>query len=67
MREWTPIAEEKPRPGLRVLVACGPWVGEAWRTSADTWRRNDGVPLLVCCPEDPDHWMPLPRAPEAGG
>lgn len=40
--QWISVEERRPEPGKRVLATDGVFVGEAYRTSADTWRRYDG-------------------------
>ena len=37
--QWISVEERSPEPGKRVLATDGVFVGEAYRTSADTWRR----------------------------
>lgn len=50
----------RPEPGKRVLATDGVFVGEAYRTSADTWRRYDGIAMRDCLGSIVTHWMPLP-------
>ena len=77
---WISVEERKPEPGKRVLATDGVFVGEAYRTSADTWRRYDGIAMRDCLGSIVTHWMPLPsvtkfadilrgapEAPEEGG
>lgn len=33
-------------------------------TSADTWRRYDGIAMRDCLGSIVTHWMPLPEVPE---
>ena len=40
--QWISVEGRRPEPGKRVLATDGVFVGEAYRTSADTWRRYDG-------------------------
>ena len=63
---WISVADRHPKPGTRVLATDGVFVGEAYRTSADTWRRYDGVAMRDCIGSVVTHWMPLPEAPEGG-
>ena len=66
MPRWICVADRHPKPGTRVLATDGVFVGEAYRTSADTWRRYDGVAMRDCIGSVVTHWMPLPDAPEGG-
>lgn len=38
MPRWICVADRHPKPGTRVLATDGVFVGEAYRTSADTWH-----------------------------
>ena len=62
--QWVSVEERRPEPGKRVLATDGVFVGEAYRTSADTWRRYDGIAMRDCLGSIVTHWMPLPDAPE---
>lgn len=64
--QWISVEERRPEPGKRVLATDGVFVGEAYRTSADTWRRYDGIAMRDCLGSIVTHWMPLPDAPEEG-
>ena len=64
---WISVDDRHPKPGTRVLATDGVFVGEAYRTSADTWRRYDGIAMRDCIGSIVTHWMPLPEAPEEGG
>ena len=64
--QWISVDGRKPEPGKRVLATDGVFVGEAYRTSADTWRRYDGIAMRDCLGSIVTHWMPLPDAPEEG-
>nr|DAE49909.1 MAG TPA: Protein of unknown function (DUF551) [Caudoviricetes sp.] len=64
--QWISVEERRPEPGKRVLATDGIFVGEAYRTSADTWRRYDGIAMRDCIGSIVTHWMPLPEAPEGG-
>lgn len=61
---WISVDDRHPKPGTRVLATDGVFVGEAYRTSADTWRRYDGIAMRDCIGSVVTHWMPLPEAPE---
>ena len=63
--QWISVEERRPEPGKRVLATDGVFVGEAYRTSADTWRRYDGIAMRDCLGSVVTHWLPLPEAPEA--
>lgn len=63
---WISVEGRRPEPGKRVLATDGVFVGEAYRTSADTWRRYDGIAMRDCLGSIVTHWMPLPGAPEEG-
>ena len=68
--QWISVEDRLPEPGKRVLATDGVLVGEAYRTSADTWRRYDGMAMRDCLGSVVTHWMPLPGAPgaaEGGG
>lgn len=62
--QWINVEERRPEPGKRVLATDGVFVGEAYRTSADTWRRYDGIAMRDCLGSIVTHWMPLPSAPK---
>lgn len=62
--QWISVEERRPEPGKRVLATDGVFVGEAYRTSADTWRRYDGIAMRDCLGSIVTHWMPLPEAPK---
>ena len=62
--QWVSVEDRMPAPGKRVLATDGVFVGEAYRTSADTWRRYDGIAMRDCIGSVVTHWMPLPGAPE---
>lgn len=60
---WISVEDRHPKTGTRVLATDGVFVGEAYRTSADTWRRYDGIAMRDCIGSVVTHWMPLPEAP----
>lgn len=62
--QWISVDDRHPKPGTRVLAMDGVFVGEAYRTSADTWRRYDGIAMRDCIGSVVTHWMPLPEAPK---
>lgn len=62
--QWVSVDDRHPKPGMRVLATDGVFVGEAYRTSADTWRRYDGIAMRDCIGSVVTHWMPLPEAPK---
>lgn len=64
--QWISVEERRPEPGKRVLATDGVFVGEAYRTSADTYRRYDGIAMRDCLGSVVTHWMPLPEAPAEG-
>ena len=64
---WVSVEGRRPEPGKRVLATDGVFVGEAYRTSADTWRRYDGIAMRDCLGSVVTHWMPLPDAKESAG
>ena len=63
--QWISVEERRPEPGKRVLATDGVFVGEAYRTSADTWRRYDGIAMRDCLGSIVTNWMPLPSAPKS--
>ena len=62
--EWVSVENAVPDPGERVLATDGTFVGEAYRTSANTWYRHTGFPWRDCLQSIVTHWMPLPAPPE---
>lgn len=64
---WVSVDDKLPSPGTRVIATDGVFVGEAYRTSANTWRRYDGIVMRDGIESVVTHWMPLPEAPEEGG
>ena len=65
--QWISVEERRPEPGKRVLATDGVFVGEAYRTSADTWRRYDGIAMRDCLGSIVTQWMSLPEAQEEEG
>lgn len=62
--QWISVKDRLPMAGERVLATDGVFVGEAYKTSADTWRRYDGVAMRDCLGSVVTYWMPLPDAPK---
>ena len=62
--EWVSVEDAIPAPGERVLATDGTFVGEAYRTSANTWYRHTGVPWRDRLQSIVTHWMPLPKSPK---
>lgn len=62
--KWISVDGTLPAPGTRVLATDGVFVGEAYRTSADTWSRYDGTAMRDCIGSVVTHWMPLPPVPK---
>lgn len=60
--EWVSVENVVPDPGERVLATDGTFVGEAYRTSANTWYRHTGFPWRDCLQSIVTLWMPLPTA-----
>ena len=62
--EWVSVEDTVPDPGERVLATDGIFVGEAYRSSANSWFRHarfpwrDGVTGRTV-----RFWMPLPAPP----
>lgn len=64
--KWMSVDDNLPAPGMRVLATDGVFVGEAYRTSASTWNRYDGVAMRDCIGSVVTHWIPLPPVPKKG-
>lgn len=67
--QWISVKDTDRRApaGQRVIATDGVFVGEAYRTSADSWRRYDDYRLWHdATGHTVTHWMPLPEAPEEG-
>ena len=62
--EWVSVEDTVPDPGERVLATDGTFVGEAYRTSANSWYRHTGFPWRDCLQSIVTHWMPLPKSPK---
>ena len=62
--EWVSVEDTVPDPGERVLATDGIFVGEAYRTSADSWHRHTGFPWRDgVTGRTVKYWMPLPAPP----
>lgn len=67
--QWVSVkdADRRAPAGQRVIATDGVFVGEAYRTSADSWRRYDDYRLWHdATGHTVTHWMPLPEVPEEG-
>ena len=63
--EWVSVEDAVPDPGERVLATDGIFVGEAYRTSADSWHRHTGFPWRDgVTGRTVKYWMPLPTPPD---
>ena len=62
--EWVSAEDAVPDPGERVLATDGIFVGEAYRTSADSWHRHTGFPWRDgVTGRTVKYWMLLPVPP----
>ena len=62
--QWISVkdADRRAPAGQRVIATDGVFVGEAYRTSADSWRRYDDYRLWHdATGHTVTHWMPLPQ------
>ena len=67
--QWISVedADRRAPAGQRVIATDGVFVGEAYRTSADSWRRYDDYRLWHdATGRTVTKWMPLPEASEEG-
>ena len=65
--QWISVkdADRRAPAGQRVIATDGVLVGEAYRTSADSWRRYDDYRLWHdATGRTVTHWMPLPEGQE---
>lgn len=63
--EWLSVEDAVPDPGERVLATDGIFVGEAYRTSADSWHRHTGFPWRDgVTGRTVKYWMLLPAPPD---
>lgn len=66
--EWVSVEDTVPDPGERVLATDGIFVGEAYRTSADSWHRHTGFPWRDgVTGRTVKYWMLLPAPPAKEG
>lgn len=64
--EWLSVEDAVPDPGERVLATDGIFVGEAYRTSADSWHRHTGFPWRDgVTGRTVKYWMLLPAPPDS--
>ena len=64
--EWVSVEDAVPDPGERVLATDGIFVGEAYRTSADSWHRHTGFPWRDgVTGRTVKYWMLLPAPPDS--
>ena len=62
--EWGSVEDTVPDPGERVLATDGIFVGEAYRSSANSWFRHTGFPWRDgVTGRTVRFWMPLPTPP----
>ena len=62
--EWASVEDAVPDPGERVLATDGIFVGEAYRSSANSWFRHTGFPWRDgVTGRTVRFWMPLPASP----
>lgn len=62
--EWISVEERLPKPGARVLIVAGVFVGEGYLAGGSKWYRSLGVPICELTDRPVSHWMPLPELPE---
>ena len=63
--EWVSVEDTVPDPGERVLATDGIFVGEAYRSSANSWFRHTGFPWRDgVTGRTVGFWMPLPERPK---
>lgn len=53
--------KDKPPKGMRVLVSCVGFVGEAYISEKGIWYRYYGMPLKSIIDDDKIWWRPLPK------
>ena len=62
--EWVSVEDAVPDPGARVFATDGIFVGEAYRSSANSWFRHTGFPWRDgVTGRTVRFWMPLPTPP----
>ena len=63
--DWVSVEDAVPDPGVRVLATDGIFVGEAYRTSADSGHRHTGFPWRDgVTGRTVKYWMLLPAPPD---
>ena len=63
--EWVSVKDAVPDPGERVLATDGIFVGEAYRSSANSWFRHTGFPWMDgVTGRTVRFWMPMPSSPD---
>ena len=63
--EWVSVEDAVPDPGARVFATDGIFVGEAYRSSANSWFRHTGFPWRDgVTGRTVRFWMPLPAPPD---
>lgn len=63
--KWVSVEDTVPDPGERVLATDGIFVGEAYRTSANSWFRHTGFPWRDgVTGRTVRFWAPLPAPPD---
>ena len=64
---WVSVEDAVPDPGERVLATDGIFVGEAYRSSANSWFRHTGFPWMDgVTGRTVRFWMPMPAPPTKG-
>ena len=62
--EWVSVEDAVPDPGARVFATDGIFVGEAYRSSANSWFRHTGFPWRDgVTGRTVRFWMQLPTPP----
>lgn len=70
MNNFGPCTQDCPNRKAGCSASCEAWnavKGErlkSYGTSADTWRRYDGIAMRDCIGSVVTNWMPLPETPE---
>lgn len=66
-KEWTPVTAttKLPKPGVRVQVTDGWWVGEAYMNHNGVWMRYDSTPIQTTLGFEITHWAPFKETPRA--
>lgn len=63
--EWVSVGDDVPDPGERVLATDGIFVGEAYRSSDNSWFRHTGFPWRDgVTGRTVRFWMPMPSSPD---